>query len=207
MKNSAVLLLVLIFILTQVCQAQNEKEKVQYRSFGRCDGCEGVFGYGNRKLQTVDTLPDFLQYEPKLKLSGTIYKPDGKTPASDVILFIYHTNPEGKYPKKGDETGLAGKQGYIRGWIRTDSNGRYTFYTFRPGSYSSNEAHIHAALLEPNGKYYFIDDFNFEGDPYFNTTLARRKWGGSGIIKLKKEGDILEGERNIVLGLNIPGYE
>lgn len=205
MKYSAFLLLVCM--LTHLCQAQNKQEKVEYQSFGRCDGCEGIFEYGERQLQAVDTLPDFHQYEPKLKLSGTIYKPDGKTPAPGVILFIYHTNPEGKYPKRGNEKGLASKQGYIRGWIRTDSSGRYTFYTFMPGSYSSSEAHIHAALLEPNGKYYFIDDFNFEEDPYLNSTLVRRKWGGPGIIKLKQEGDILNGERNIILGLNIPGYE
>ena len=205
MKHSAVLLLFLM--LTQLCQAQNEKEKLQYRSFGRCDGCEGVFEYGKRKLQAVDTLPDYEKYEPKIKLTGTIYKPDGKTPASGVVLFVYHTNPEGKYPKKGDEKGLAKKQGYIRGWVKTDSSGRYTLYTFLPGSYSSTEAHIHTAVLEPNGYYYYIDDFNFEGDPHFNTTLVRKEWGGSGIVKLQKKGEETIGERDIILGLNVENYE
>lgn len=198
--------LFLLVVLVQACYAQ-QKDEIAYRAFGRCDGCEAVFEYRDKKLTSVDTLPDFEKYDPKIKLTGIIYQPDGKTPAPGVILYVYHTNPEGKYPKKGDETGLAKKQGYIRGWVKTDSNGRYTIYTFLPGSYGSGEAHIHTTVLEPNGKYYYIDDFNFEGDPNFNTTLVRKKWGGSGITELREEGDILWGKRDIILGLNVLNYD
>lgn len=199
-------LLIPCLIIIPACQAQ-QQDKINYQSYGRCDGCEAVFEYGDQQLTSVDTLPDFEKHEPKIKLTGTIYKPDGKTPASGVVLFIYHTNPEGKYPKKGSEQGLDRKQGYIRGWVKTDSNGRYTFLTFMPGVYSSNEAHIHTALLEPNGRYYFIDDFNFENDPYFKKAAKRKLRGGSGVIKLVEEDNLLVGNRDIFLGLNIEGYE
>lgn len=204
MKN--LYLIILILLLAEACNAQT-KEEISYRSFGRCDGCNAVFEYGDKKLISIDTFPDYNKYEPKIKLTGTIYKPDGKTPAPNVILYAYHTNPEGKYPKNGDEKGLAKKQGYIRGWVKTDSTGRYTIYTFLPGSYSSNESHIHTAVLEPDGKYYYIDDFNFEDDPHFNITFVRKKWGGFGIVKLRKEGDLLLGVRDIILGYNVENYE
>lgn len=192
---------------TQLCTGQQSREKLQYRAIGRCDGCEGIFEYGNRKLQPVDTLPDYEQNEPKLKLSGVVYQADGKTPASDVILFIYQTNQAGRYPKKGNETGWAKKQGYIRGWAKTDKDGIYTFYTFMPGSYGSGAAHIHVGVLEPEGKYYFIEDYNFEGDPNLNNGYKSKNRGGSGLVRLQKKGDLLIGERNIFLGLNIPDYE
>ena len=201
------LFLLLLLFCTQQCMGQATKEKMQYRPMGRCDGCEGLFEYGGRILQPIDTLPDFEQHEPKLKVSGVIYKPDGKTPASDVIMYVYQTNPEGRYPKKGDEEGWAKRHGYIRSWIKTDSSGKYTFYTFQPGSYGSGPAHIHAVVLEPDGKYYYIDDYNFEGDPNLSKEADYKNEGGSGLVRLKKADNLLVAERDIVLGLNIPNYE
>jgi protocatechuate 3,4-dioxygenase beta subunit len=174
---------------------------------GRCEGCEAVFEYGDKRLSPVDTLPDHNRYTPRLKLTGTIYRPDGKTPAPGVILYVYHTDPAGVYPKRGDESGWARRHGYIRGWIQTGADGKYTFYTFRPGSYGSGAAHIHATILEPDGKYYYIDDFNFEGDPNLNMQEEKRKRGGSGIVRLREEGDLLVAERDITLGLNVQNYE
>lgn len=199
--------LFLLLFCTHLCVGQATKEKTQYQAFGRCDGCEGMFEYGDRMLQPIDTLPDFKKHEPKLKVTGVIYNPDGKTPAADVIMYVYQTNPEGKYPIKGDEEGWAKRHGYIRGWIKTDSSGKYTFYTFQPGSYGSGPAHIHAVVLEPNGKYYYIDDYNFEGDPYLSKENENKNEGGSGLVKLRRAGNILLADRNIILGLNIPGYE
>ncbi len=72
---------------------------------GPCEGCEAVFEYGDRKLTPTDTLPGFEENKPKLKITGTIYKKDEKTPAENVILYIYHTNREGEYATRGDEKG------------------------------------------------------------------------------------------------------
>lgn len=200
-------LVYMVFILSGCAQAQDLNEQIKYQALGRCDGCEAVFEYPDKMFQSTDTLPDFNSHEPKIKLTGTMYKPDGGTPASGVILFIYHTNLEGRYPKKGDEKGLAKKQGYLRGWTKTDASGRYTFYTFMPGSYGSGAAHIHTVVLEPNGRYYFIDDYNFVGDPNLDGEYRHRKRGGSGVVHFNKAGQIWTAERNITLGLNIPDYE
>lgn len=68
-----------------------------------CEGCEAIYEYVDNVLTSVDTLPLFQQNEPKLKINGTVFKKDGKTPASDVIVYIYHTNREGIYQTKSDE--------------------------------------------------------------------------------------------------------
>lgn len=173
-----------------------------------CEGCEAVFEYGDRKLSPVDTLPDFETESPRMKITGTIYEADGNTPASDVILYIYHTNPEGEYATKGDEEGWARRHGYIRGWIKTADDGKYTFYTFKPGSYSSNPAHIHSTILEPNGTYYYIDEFRFKGDEKLdNIREYVDDRGGSGIVTLEEQGDLMVAQRDIILGKNVPDYK
>lgn len=177
---------------------------------GRCEGCEAVFEYGSRTLSPVDTLPDFASAEPKVKITGTIYRPDGKTPADGVILYVYHTDRSGVYATKGDETGWARRHGYIRGWVKTGRDGRYTFYTFRPASYPNTTVsqHIHPTILESDGRYYWINEFLFDDDPHLSPRERdqRNARGSEGVISLRKEGKLLVGERNIVLGRNVPGY-
>lgn len=199
-----------ILLLFQACQAQpGESARLVG---GPCEGCEAIFEYGNKTLSPVDTLVDFNEAGPKLKIIGTIYLPDGKTPAKNVILYIYHTNQNGIYPTHGDETGWARRHGYIRGWVKTDTDGTYTFYTLKPGAYPSRAepAHIHIIILEPDGKYYWIGSYFLEDDPLLTDkqrSISSPRGGNAGVLKLREENNLLVGERNIVLGLNVPGYE
>ena len=197
------LLLFIILIVPGFVYAQNRLVG------GPCEGCEAVFEYGDQKLTPVDTLPGFENAETRLKVTGTIYKPDGKSPAPNVILYIHHTNEEGVYPTRGDETGWGRRHGYLRGWIKTDSSGRYTFYTRKPGFYGTGPAHIHPTILEPDGKFYYIDDIVFESDPRVTGRYKENKEnrGDSGVVELKKKGDLLLAKRDIILGKNIPNYE
>lgn len=200
---------------TQSCKGQIENshsERVRVVG-GGCEGCEGLYEYGSKLLNNVDTLPLFEVTEPKLKITGTVFKKDGKTPAPDVILYIYHTSREGIYETKGDETGWARRHGFIRGWIKTDQSGRYIFYTFRPGAYpdGSEPEHIHLTVKEPKTNAYYLDDFLFDDDPLL-TEKERKKWmlrnrGGSGVVILQSTDSMLTVERDIILGLNIPDYE
>jgi len=178
---------------------------------GGCEGCEAIFEYGNKQILSIDTLPKFKATEPKLKISGIVYQKDGKTPAENVILYIYQTNRNGVYETKGGEKGWARRHGYIRGWIKTDQDGKYTFYTFRPASYPDRQEpeHIHITVKEPYKREYYIDEYVFDDDPLL--TQEKRKSlenrGGSGIMKPVMLNGILTIERNIILGLNIPNYE
>ena len=178
---------------------------------GPCEGCEAIYEYGDKALKPIDTLPEFGTNDLSLKITGTVYKKGGKKPAQNVILYIYNTNREGIYASRDGEEGWAKVHGYIRGWVKTDKDGRYTFYTFRPASYPNRKEpeHIHMILKEPQRNEYYIDSYVFDDDPLLTTaersSLENR--GGSGIVQLRKQGEISLIERDIILGLNIPDYE
>ncbi len=200
--------LILMTLLSSCTMSQNE---VAFQLVGGpCEGCEAIFEYGDKPLNTVDTLPDFNEPGLQIKVQGIVYKNDGKTPAEDVVLYVYHTDQNGLYTPKGNGEGWANNHGYIRGWVKTDDNGQYTFYTLKPAPYpnGAEPAHIHPIILEPNGKYYWLSSFFFQGDPLLsnqdvNPDASR---GGVGLLSLKKEGELWVGTRNIILGKNISGY-
>lgn len=184
----------------------------KYQLIGSCEGCEAIFEYGERLLNATDTLPGFEAAATKIKVTGVVYQPDGITPAQGVILYIYQTNEKGVYPTKGGEKDWSKRHGYIRGWIKTGKDGRYTFYTMKPGTYPSRSdaAHIHPTILEPGGKYYWVDEYLFEGDPLLTPKqrLPEAPVGGSpGILRLRRIDNLLVGERNFILGRNVQGYE
>ena len=178
---------------------------------GDCEGCEGLFEYGDKKLTSVDTLPDFHDKGPKMLVTGTIFKSDGTTPAKDVILYVYHTDQTGEYPTKGNETGWDKRHGYIRGWIKTGADGKYSFYTLRPGAYPGrqNPEHIHPTIKEPGYSAYWIDEYLFEDDPIL-TRIEKNSQpgrGGKGLVKVTRSNGMQVVKRDIILGLNVPGYK
>ena len=202
----------LVLLLSSMnCQAQQEDFEAKQKEIGGlCQGCEAIYEYGDRVLTTIDTLPLFETSHPKIKISGIVYQNDGKTPAQDVILYIYHTNRAGIYEKKGNEVGWAKRHGFIRGWVKTNETGHYTFFTFRPASYPDRDIaeHIHITVKEPNKNEYYLDDFVFDDDPLL-TKAERGKLknrGGSGIVNPVWKDGIWEFHRNIILSLNIPDY-
>ena len=141
----------------------------------------------------------------KLIISGTVYFPDGKTPAKDVIVYVHHTNNEGVYPKRGNEKGNGKYQGYLRGWMKTDSNGKYEFETIRPAPYHSHDgepAHIHYNIEAPDYPEYWLTGLWFSDDPRVNKYKDKieRNGGFSNITTLTKdENNVLRGTRNIIL--------
>ncbi|MEJ5055998.1 dioxygenase family protein [Sphingobacterium sp. MYb382] len=199
------LLLTIISSLTS-CKAQSKK-----KVGGACDGCEAIYEYESKILYSVDTLPEFQQNEPKLKISGTVFKMDGITPAENVIIYIYHTNRQGIYETKGNETGWAKRHGFIRGWVKTGKDGLYTFYTFRPAPYpdGSECEHIHITIKESDKNEYYLDEYLFDDDPLLTPSIKNtlKNRGGSGIVSPQAENKILTINRNIILGKNIPNYE
>jgi protocatechuate 3,4-dioxygenase beta subunit len=208
-------LLLFLLLIPSACNSQTPTS-LNSQNFrlvgGPCEGCDAVLEYGNKKLTSVDTLPGFKEESEKIKVMGTVYKSDGKTPAPNVILYVHHTNTQGFYPKRGNEKGWAKSHGYIRGWVKTDSNGHYEIYTFKPAAYPnrSEPAHIHFTVLEPNGDYYWIESCHFKGDPLLTrqqTDPDAPRGGTSGLLILKEEDGLGVGIRDIILGKNIPGYE
>lgn len=196
-------LLLLFVAIAYVVNAQTTP------ALGPCEDCELM----------REGMPAALRWEAKLAgptegeemiISGVIYEKDGKTPAANVILYVYHTDKTGRYTPASDQKD-ARRHGRMRGWMKTDSRGRYAFKSIRPGAYPGRKdpAHIHPIIQEPDGRYYWIDEYLFEDDPLVTTQIRanQEKRGGSGIVTLKKNQDgIWEGKRDIILGLNVEGY-
>ncbi len=201
----------LTLIIFNSCYSQTSKTSNTQLVGGPCEGCEAIHEYGDKVLIAVDTLPTYYNSSAKLKISGIVYNQDGKTPAEDVILYIYHTNPQGIYPTKGVEKGWDRRHGYIRGWIKTGDDGKYNFYTVRPGAYPGGAVaeHIHITVKEQDINEYYIDDFLFDDDPLLTTSerSSQPKRGGSGIVSVNTENGHLSIKRDIILGLNIPNYQ
>ena len=155
-------------------------------------------------------MPDFTEPGPKLVITGTVFFDNGKQPKSNVIIYAYHTDQTGRYTNKNNEKGWAKRQGYIRGWMKTNEKGEYKFFTLRPAAYPGRQApeHIHITIKEAGKNEYWIDEYLFDDDPIL-TDKERKNCqdrGGSGIIKVKDVGNMLKAERNIYLGKNIPDY-
>lgn len=203
------LILISLFSLFTSCQGQSGNERTVG---GTCEGCEALMDFTGKKLSPIDTLPNFSKNEPKLHLSGTVYEKDGKTPAENVIIYIYHTDRAGIYSKSENAKGWESRHGMHRGWVKTKKDGRYDFYTFRPAAYPGNTLpqHIHMTVKEPNTIPYYIDDIFFDDDPNLPGRIRNSdgKRGGSGIVIPVKSTheDIYEIRRDIFLGKNIPNY-
>lgn len=141
-----------------------------------------------------------------LVIAGTIFEPDGRTPAEGVILYAYHTNKDGIYPGRGEAEGIEGRHGTLRGWLRTGKNGRYRITTIRPASYPGSRIpqHIHAHVTPPGGEERAIRDFHFADDPFISDgqreRSARRGRLGSILVLERDPEGVWRGERDIVLG-------
>lgn len=159
-----------------------------------------LYDYSERPLNNTDTIPDFQSKDDKLKITGTIFQSDGVTPAKDVILYISQTDEYGDYELKTENEK---RYVYHRGWVKTDSNGQYTFYTFIPGTtHRSNELkHIHPIIKEPGKPEQDLDAFLFEDDPLL-TKRCRKKLERNGIdsiLKLEKKDSIFVATKDIIL--------
>lgn len=215
LKPNFIILGIVIFLL-HGCNGQttsNAKNSIEKRGIvgGPFENGEFIYIGMPENIKSVDTSAGWTQEGQKLLVTGTIYKLDGKTPAPNVILYYYHTDINGLYANKQGLDPRVVRHGYIRGWVKSDANGKYAIYTVRPAPYPNRdfEAHIHPSIKEPNiDKEYYIDEFVFDDDKLL-TGEKRKKLqnrGGSGILRVFKKSDMQIAEHNIILGLNIPNY-
>jgi protocatechuate 3,4-dioxygenase beta subunit len=111
----------LLAIIFNSC-AQNTR--VRGNVGGGCEGCEAIYECPRSFDKLTDTvyLPDWDPDSSGIAINGTVYKADG-TPAPGVIIYIYHTDQTGIYPRRGNEKGWAQRHGYIRGWMKTGKDG------------------------------------------------------------------------------------
>jgi protocatechuate 3,4-dioxygenase beta subunit len=177
---------------------------------GGCDGCELMFEGMPKALGWRTSIAGAGEAGQPLEMRGVIYRSDGRTPAPDVILYVYHTDATGHYsPAPGQTQGR--RHGHLRGWMKTDREGRYEFRTIRPAPYPGHDvpAHIHPVVKEPGKNEYYLDEYVFADDPLLTREKRARleNRGGSGIVAVSRDKQgVWVGRRDIVLGRNIPDY-
>ncbi len=206
------LIIVLIGLIVVSCKGQSHSE-AERNVGGRCEDCEATLDFKKLNIEPkpIDTLPKFQENEPKIKITGTVFKKDGQTPAENVILYVYHVDRNGIYQPSDAPIGWEKRHGQYRGWLKTGKNGQFIFYTFRPAPYpgAREPEHIHIYVKEPNTIPYYLDNYLFESDPTLTEKVKQsvKKRGGSGIVRLEMKNGIWTANRDIILGLNIPDYE
>ena len=139
-----------------------------------------IYDRDESQLLSTDTIPDFRSKTNKLKLTGVIYESDGVTPAKDVIMFIEQPNEDGGFDLRNE-----GDNRYVfhRSWVKTDEDGRYTFYTFVPGNdrrYNQLQQ-IFPIIKESSKPEYMLESFLFDEDPLLSKACRK---------KITKRGDI-----------------
>lgn len=163
-----------------------------------------VYDYSEHHLNNTDSIPGFETKSAKLKITGTIYQSDGKTPAKNVILFIYQPDENGDY-----EMEVSNEKRYVknRGWIKTDADGKYTFYTFVPGKYyrSGEFKTIHPVIKEPGKPEYNFYSFLFDDDPLLTKSCRKKleRKGIDNILKLDKKEGLFVATKDIILTENL----
>lgn len=217
-KTLSYLLLCLCCIILTQCKGQIKQPDVHNNTTvqnvivgGPFENAEFTFVGMPQRIQSIDTSKGWHQKGQKLLITGTMFKRDGVTPAPNVIMYYYHTDVNGVYADGPDLDRRVVRHGYIRGWVQSDANGRYSIYTVRPASYPNGRelAHIHPAIKEPTiDNAYYIDEFVFDDDKFLTTAKrkAMQNRGGSGILRVLIDGELQIAEHNIILGLNIPDY-
>lgn len=202
-KLIALFTFVSVFGLQQIVTAQETLDLSEEQKEAFLDR-HPIFDYDAGQLSASDSIPDFETKKQKLKITGTIYKSDGVTPAEGVILYIEQADEDGDFDLRQNNDK---RYAHHRGWIKTDANGQYTIYTFIPGNDRryNQLSQLFPAIKEPSKPNYNLESFLFDSDPML-TKLCRKKIAKKGdstrILKPILKDGLLVVEKNIVLSSN-----
>jgi protocatechuate 3,4-dioxygenase, beta subunit len=168
-----------------------------------CEGCEEALVRDPASMPSRARLAPPEEPGVRLFLTGRVFAADGG-PAEGIVVYAHHTNVDGLYANGSNETEWSRRHGRLRGWVKTDVQGRYAFDTIKPAPYPDRTmpAHIHLYIVEPGRRPYYVDDVVFAGEFKVDEAYLRRQElrGGSGIIQLRRSSEgILLAERNIRL--------
>lgn len=173
-----------------------------------------IYDYSEAPLNNTDTIPGFETKLNKLMITGTIYESDGVTPAKDAILFIEQADDDGDYQirEKNNKRYM-----HHRAWIKTDADGRYTFYTFVPGAAIAPVTFprrkglkkILPTIKEDGKQEYYLEAFLFDNDPLLTKACRKRlkRKGIDNILKPDNQGNMLVVKKDIILKQNTLTYK
>lgn len=149
---------------------------------GPCEHCDWVFEGIPARVPSVARIGTSNEPGEPMRIDGVVRDAEG-APAIGVIVYAYHTDASGHYPSRGAHP-AARRHGRLRGWARTDAQGRYAFLTIRPAGYPGTDIpqHVHLHVIEPGHGTYWIDDLIFTDDPRLTEAQRRSHEQGRGGI-------------------------
>jgi protocatechuate 3,4-dioxygenase beta subunit len=114
------------------------------------------------RLSSTERIAPAAEPGTALVLHGRAFAADGRTPLADAIMFAYHTDREGLYRPRG----APAHTWRLKGWAKTDAEGRFEFHTIRPAPYPgrAEAAHIHLTLFTVAGAGYHAGALLFDDD-------------------------------------------
>ena len=106
----------------------------------------------------------------RLRVEGLVFAPDGTTPVEGAIVYAYQTDATGRYSTPPARTPR------LRGFMKTDRDGRFFYDTIRPGSYPGgrNPAHVHHQVWGAGYPAQWASDLLFDDDPLVTESERRR---------------------------------
>ena len=142
-------------------------------------------------------------YTPNAPERGDLREPDMKgvavalgglvltracQPVANAIVDLWHADDAGVYDNNGFR---------LRGFVRTDAQGRYRFHTIRPGNYPGRVRHYHVKVQAPGARLlttqlYFPDEPGNARDGLFRREL---------LMKVAQAGDALTARFDFVLDI------
>lgn len=149
---------------------------------GPCEGCEWVFEGMPARVPSVSRIAAANEAGEAMRIDGVVRDAEGRV-AAGIVIYAYHTDAGGHYPSRGAYP-AARRHGRLRGWARTDAQGRYAFLTIRPAGYPGTDIpqHVHMHVIEPGRGTYWIDDLIFTDDPRLTAAQRRSHEQGRGGI-------------------------
>ena len=101
----------------------------------------------------------------ELRINGTVYGEDCKTPLNNAKIEIWHADDSGQYDNSTPDF-------EFRGIVHSGSNGKYEFSTTIPGRYLNSGAyrpsHIHFKITA-SGHKELVTQLYFQGDPFIDS--------------------------------------
>lgn len=110
----------------------------------------------------------------RIKVSGTVIDEDNH-PLKNVLIEIWQANAAGRYIHKDEIHDAPLDPNFLGGGrMLTDSDGKYTFYSIKPGAYpwgnhynAWRPNHIHFSVIGHQVDQRLITQMYFPGDPLF----------------------------------------
>lgn len=165
--------------------------------------------------KTMAKLADAGVAGERLVFTGTVLRPDCKTPVVGASIDFWHCDHQGAYDIKTPDEKIAPENFRFRAMAQTDKDGRFVFETVVPGRYGippglegfeafagqTRPAHFHLTVTHP---IYLplTTQVYMRGDPF----IAKDPWAKHSklIMVVKKAGAGSTGQVEIVLA-NRPG--